>query len=144
MFLSNAPAEALTLREALALGRARWQIELLFKVWKRHAPIDETRGGRPWRVLCAVDARLLAVLMSRWVMLTGLWACPNRSLVKAARLVQRHAMHLASSLWQRTALENALRVMQGGLQACCRINTRRAHPNTCQLLLNSELLTYVS
>lgn len=143
IFLSNAPAELLGLRDALVVGRARWQIELLFKLWKSHGHIDETRGGQPWRVLCEVYAKLLAVLVGHWVMLTGLWAYPNRSLVKAAKLVQQHAMHLASSLWQRTALENALSVIQGGLQACCRINSRRAHPNTYQLLLNGELLTYV-
>lgn len=143
IFLSNAPAELLTLRDALVVGRARWQIELLFKLWKSHGHIDETRGGQPWRVLCEVYAKLLAVLVGHWVMLTGLWAYPNRSLVKAAKLVQQHAMHLASSLWQRTALENALSVIQGGLQACCRINSRHAHPNTYQLLLNGELLSYV-
>lgn len=142
IFLTNAPAELLGLHEALVMGRARWQIELLFKLWKSHGHIDETRGGQPWRVLCEVYAKLLAVLVGHWMMLTGLWAYPNRSLVKAARLVQQHAMHVARSMWQRTALENALRVIQGGLRACCRINARRAHPNTYQLLLNAELLTY--
>jgi hypothetical protein len=37
LYVTNAPAEKLTLLEALALGRARWQIELLFKLWKERA-----------------------------------------------------------------------------------------------------------
>lgn len=81
-------------------------------------------------MVCEVYAKLLAALIRHWVMLTGLWAAPNRRLVKAAKLVQQHAMHLASSLWQRAALETALRVIQGGLLACCRINSHRTHPNT--------------
>lgn len=75
-------------------------------------------------------------------MLTGVWAAPERSLVKAAKLVQRHALHLASSLWQREAMENALSVIRSGLQVCCRMNSHRTHPNTYQLLLNDKLLTY--
>lgn len=144
VFVTNAPSELLGLRDALVVGRARWQIELLFKLWKSRGHVDESRGGQPWRVLCEVYAKLLAVVVGHWVMLTGLWAEPKRSLVKAAKLVQQHAMHLASSLWQREALENALSVIRGGLQACCRINSRRTHPNTYQLLLNGELLTYIS
>src|SRR5262249_50684657 len=34
IYLTNVPAERLTLQEALVLGHARWQIELLFKLWK--------------------------------------------------------------------------------------------------------------
>lgn len=142
IFLTNAPPELLGLRDALVLGRARWQIELLFKLWKSQGQVDESRSTQPWRVLCEVYAKLLAVLISHWVMLTGLWSSPNRSLVKAAKLIHDHAMHLASSLWQREALENALNVIRDGLEACCRLNSRRTHPNTYQLLLDGELLTY--
>ncbi len=34
--ITTVPAEQLTLAEALVLLRARWQIELLFKLWKSH------------------------------------------------------------------------------------------------------------
>src|SRR5207249_6341538 len=32
-------------------------IERLFKLWKSHGHIDASRSGKPWRVLCAVDAK---------------------------------------------------------------------------------------
>jgi hypothetical protein len=140
IFLTNASAELLSLREALVVGRARWQIELLYKLWKSHAHVDESRGGQAWRVLCEIYAKLLAVLIGHWVMLTGLWAYPNRSLLKAAKLVQKHALHLASSLPRRAALEQALSIIQDGLQACCRMNRRKKHPNTYQLLMDVDLL----
>ncbi len=38
VFITNAPRALLSLDEALVLGRARWQIEVLFKLWKRHGP----------------------------------------------------------------------------------------------------------
>ena len=139
IFLTNAPVETLSLREALVIGRARWHIELLFKLWKSHGHVDESRGAQPWRVLCEVYAKLLAVLISHWVMLTELWDYPDRSLVKAAQLIQKHAFHLASSLWSQCALEDALNVIRDGLRACCRMNTRKEQPNTYQLLMNPEL-----
>jgi hypothetical protein len=54
VFVTNVPAERLTLREALGLGRMRWQIELLFKLWKSQGHVDESRSTKPWRILCEV------------------------------------------------------------------------------------------
>jgi IS4 transposase len=83
------PPERLTLREALVLGRMRWQIELLFKLWKSHGHVDESRSTKPWRILCEVYAKLLAMLVQHWVFLVSLWAYPDRSLPKAAQTVQK-------------------------------------------------------
>jgi hypothetical protein len=108
--------------------------------WKCHGHVDESRGTQPWRVLCEVYAKLLAVLISHWVLFTERWAYPHRSLVKAAQLIQKHAFHLASSMWELHALENALNVIRDGLRACCRMNTRQKHPNTYQLLIHPGLV----
>jgi hypothetical protein len=47
--VTSVPPTLLSLREALVLLRARWQIELLFKLWKSHGHIDESRSANPWR-----------------------------------------------------------------------------------------------
>ena len=36
LLVTNVPVDMLCLEEALVLARARWQIELLFKLWKQH------------------------------------------------------------------------------------------------------------
>ena len=41
---TNVPYELLTLEEAMTLIRIRWQIELLFKLWKSEGHIDESRS----------------------------------------------------------------------------------------------------
>ena len=41
ILFTNAPPEKLSLGEALEVARVRWQIELLFKLWKSHGRIDE-------------------------------------------------------------------------------------------------------
>jgi hypothetical protein len=139
LLVTNAPPERLSLREALVLARARWQVELLFKLWKSHGHIDESRSGKPWRVLCEVYAKLLAMVVQHWLLLTGCWAYPDRSLVKAAQTVRHHALHLASALACPAALEATITVIHRCLAAGCRLNPRKKQPNTYQLLLDPSL-----
>jgi hypothetical protein len=111
----------------------------LFKLWKSHGHIDESRSGKPWRVLCEVFAKLLAMLVQHWLLLVSCWAYPNRSLVKAAQTVRQHALHLASALACPTLLCRAIGVIQRCLTTGCRLNRRKTKPNTYQLLLDPAL-----
>ena len=140
LLVTNASADLLSLPEALVLLRARWQLELLFKLWKQHGKIDESRSTKHWRVLCEVWAKLLAVLVQHWLSITGCWQYPERSLVKAAQVVRLQAMHLLASLRTCSRLEEAIAALHRCLPAACRLNRRKKHPNTYQLLLNPDLL----
>jgi hypothetical protein len=138
LLVTNAPAALLSLREALVLLRARWQVELLFRLWKQYGRIDESRSAKPWRVLCEVWAKLLAVLVQHWLALTGCWQYPHRSLVKVAQVVQTYAMQLLASFG--ASLERAIADLHRSLPAACRLNRRKKHPATYPLLLNPDLL----
>jgi hypothetical protein len=135
--VTNVPAERLTWREALVLGRMRWQMALLFKLWKSQGRVDESRSTKPWRILCEVYAKLLAMLVQHWVFLVSFWAYPDRSLTKAAQTVQKHALHLASAFPSVQRLGQALLTVKRCLAAGCRMNRRKKHPNTYQLLLQA-------
>jgi Transposase DDE domain len=137
LLVTNVPSDRLTMSEALVLGRIRWQIELLFKWWKRHGRIDESRSTKPWRILGEVYAQLLAMLVHHWVFLVSCWTYPDRSLTKAAQTVQKHALHLASAFARSARLADALQTLKRCLTAGCRMNPRKKHPNTYQLLLNA-------
>jgi len=63
LVLTNVPCALLSLAEALVLLRARWQIELLWKLWKQYGTLDEWRSKQPWRILCELYAKLLGVLI---------------------------------------------------------------------------------
>jgi hypothetical protein len=136
ILVTNVPPERLTLREALVVGRVRWQIELLFKLWKSHGYIDESRSTKPWRILCEVYAKLLAMLTQHWFFVVSCWAYPERSLVKAAQTVRKHALHLASAFQSLKRLTRAILTIKRCLMAGCRMNRRKKHPNTYQLLLD--------
>ncbi len=134
--ITTVPSERLTLAEALVLLRARWQIELLFKLWKSHGQVDSWASQQPWRILCEVYAKLLAMIVLHWVLLISCWQYPNRSVFKAAQTVQHHALALATALTRSLAhLAESLAVIRQCLTVGGRINSRKTKRNTYQLLL---------
>jgi hypothetical protein len=135
LLITNVPQEKLSLKEALTLYGVRWQIEMLFKLWKHHAKIDEWRSHNPHRILCEVYAKLIAVLILHWNFILAFWAFPARSLFKAAQVVQKFAPLLASSFGDTTLLQSTLQLIQNRLQSGCFLNTRSKKPDTYQLLL---------
>lgn len=135
IYVTNVPAGQLALAEAMVLGRCRWQIELLFKMWKSEGRIDESRSAKPWAVLCEVYAKLLAMVVQHWVLLTSCWSYSNRSLTKASRTVRAHAMQLVTALSNRQLVWGTLDVIRRCLERGCRLNKRRRRPATYQSLL---------
>lgn len=139
VFITNAPAELLTPTEALVLGRARWQIELLFKGWKSVGQVDQWRSQQPYRILCEVYAKLIGVVIQHWLLLTAGWDDPHRSLVKASAAVRDAAFTLALTMRSLRRLTQTLRALALPLQTGCRKNIRRADPGTYQLLEHPDL-----
>jgi hypothetical protein len=137
ILITNAPASKLSVREALALARARWQIELLFKLWKGQGRIDKSRSGKAWRVMCEVFAKLLAMLIQHWILVVCCWAYPNRSLPKAAQTVRKLALTLAHAFRDPSRLAEVLTTIQDCLAIGCRINKRKQEPHSYQLLLGA-------
>lgn len=133
--LTTVPADQLSLEEAIVLLRLRWQIELLFKLWKQDGHIDEWRTTNRWRILCEVYAKLIAMLLQHWLLVVGCWQEPHRSLVKAAKAVRTHATTLALALVGDLPLRTAVRRTVRAIQQGSRLNPRRDAPNASQLLL---------
>lgn len=86
--ITNIPQELLSLDEAFVLTRVRWQIELLFKLWKSHGRVDAWRTTKHERILCEVYAKLLALVCQHWLMAACGWGDPERSLFKAAHVMK--------------------------------------------------------
>lgn len=139
LLATNVPAERLTVAEALVLLRARWQVELLFKLWKDGGQLDAWRSAKPERVLCEVYAKLLALLVQHWVLLVGCWAFPDRSLTKAARTVRDYVLCMALALAHLDALVRVLGLIRRCLAAGCKVDRRRAHPSAFQLMADPAL-----
>ncbi|NJP06194.1 MAG: transposase [Chloroflexaceae bacterium] len=63
VFITNAPETLLTPKESVVMAHARWQIELVFKLWKSHGRIATWTARRPYAILCHTYAKLLAMLI---------------------------------------------------------------------------------
>jgi DDE family transposase len=134
------PVRLIAVQEALVLLRCRWQIELLWKLWKQHGKLDTWRSSKPERILTELYAKLLGLIITHWELLLGCWQAPNRSLLKATQVVQWMTPCLALALTGLvpvpTIVERTAQMMQTG----CTINSRRKWPNTHQLLADPRLV----
>jgi hypothetical protein len=134
ILITNVPADKLSIAEVIVVQRARWQIERLFRLWKEGGKIDEWHGRKPWRILCEIYAKLIAMVLQNWLFVLGTWQDPYRSLFKAAKQVREYAPDLLSALngeisWSRL-LTRLVRAMQA-----CRVHRRRSYPCHAQLVL---------
>jgi hypothetical protein len=133
---TNIPSELLTLEEGFVLMRTRWQIELIFKLWKSEGKIDEWRSEKPYRILCELYAKLVVMIIQHWILLTS-WQYPDRSLFKSVKTIRKHAMSLAMafSSGSKKQLTKVLKTIARCLSSGCRINKRKTILHTYQLLL---------
>ena len=131
MVVTNVPRRVLSLEETLVVLTVRWQIELLFRLWKEGGQIDEWRSSKRWRIMCEVYAKLAAMVIQQWLIELGCWQDPQRSLVKAAQVVRREAGQLMVALREgrvEQVVQQILRCMCSG----CRIEKRTQFPSTMQ------------
>lgn len=138
--ITNVPRRMLSLVEALVLMRLRWQIELLFKVWKSHGRVDEWRTKNPARILCEVYAKLIGFVVQQWILAASSWVDPERSLFKAAQIVASYAPELASVHRWIDQLERVLTGLAHMIQRLARMQKRHNPPSTVQRLLTVEAI----
>jgi hypothetical protein len=134
VIVTNVPASQLRPAEAWILLGVRWQIELLFKLWKQHGRLDESRGRVPERVLAELYAKFIGLLIQHWLLLAGCWDMPNRSLVKAARVVRAWTERWLRVLLVPERLTQILTDLVAAIRRVSRQTCRRKEPNTWQLL----------
>jgi hypothetical protein len=133
LYVTNAPSDLLSADEVLAIGTVRWQIELLFRLWKTELEIDEWRTVNVWRMLCELYAKLIACIIQHWLMLVGEVHDLSRSLTQACHTIQAKAWQLAEFLTNRQLLIRTIRKIGCILRAGCRISSSSSSPPTWQL-----------
>lgn len=141
--LTNVPPSMLCAAEALVLMRARWQIELLWKLWKDQGKIDEWQTAKPERILCELYAKLLGMLVQHWLLLLACWDDPHRSLVGAVQLIREQIPTLVHGLTGRLPLGKVLRCILEVFAGGCSIPRRQKRLSTSHWLLKplEEFLT---
>lgn len=67
VFLTNVPAVRLSLRQILVCYALRWQVELIFKLWKSQAALKHIAAVRKERVLCILYAKMVGIVLSHFL-----------------------------------------------------------------------------
>ncbi len=133
--LTNVPLSMLAAAEAMALMRARWQIELLWKLWKDQGQLDEWQTQNPQRILCELYAKLLGMLVQHWLLLLCCWDDPHRSLVGAVQVIRDQVPTLVHGLTGHLPLGQALHLVSDALKGGCSIPKRQTRLSTSHRLL---------
>ena len=133
ILLTNVPQERLVASEVRVLVRSRWQIELLWRLWKERGHLDIWRSEKSMRVLCEVYAKVMGCIIQHWVLLTGCWHNPHRSLVKASQVIPALASGYLLS-WSGPLTSADILIAMGRAMKRSQLNHRPKRLSTAQLL----------
>ncbi len=78
LFITNATEQQVPLTAVGSFYRLRWQIELMFKIWKSLCHIDKVKQVKKERLECYIYAKLIGIVLS-WQII---WAVAKFSLRK--------------------------------------------------------------
>jgi len=144
LFVTNCSVEELTWKGVAVLYRARWQIELLFKLWKSHNRLAKQReGASALEVLAVFYAKLLGVLLQPWILVATAWQVAGRSLTRAARALAEVVKQILLALGDDAALEAALLRLRDVIQKLGGTTDRKKDPSHAQLIEDPELLDWL-
>lgn len=133
IYLTNVPLETLAFEEVFVLGRYRWQIELLFKLWKSDLGVDQWASSKPERILVELYTKLIGAIVAHWLLLVACWHNPRRSLRQAIASVRGFAWQFANSLAHPDLLQLALHAFCRALTGCSMDKSQQA-PRAFQLV----------
>jgi hypothetical protein len=143
VLVTNCSADLLTWKEAVVLYRARWQIELMFKLWKSHNHLAASRAE--WTAeerMVMFWAKLIGVVVQHWLLLASSGSDPRRSHWKAARVIRQWIVTLTRALEDLDHLIGVLEELTATIGAVARKKLQKKRPSLFQLLLDPELLDW--
>ena len=145
LFVTNLTPEQRSWKEVLVLSRARWQIELLFKLWKSHNGLAQHRAGAtPAEALAVRWAKRIGLLLQHGLLLSATWPDDRRSLLQVARALRDWITSLIIALDNHDQLVRTVTKLHSHLNHAAKIQSRKKKPSHFQLLQNPERLDWAA
>jgi len=132
VYITNVPITMLTLRQAVLIYTLRWQIELLFRLWKSEAELDRIAGRLRERVLCEIYAKLIGMVVFHYLTAPLRWVERELSPVKALQTLQRHVIEIAKAMGSLPGLRTALAKLVRRWKRFALKDKRRTRVSTCR------------
>lgn len=138
LYLTNIPD--LTFEQAHLLARTRWQIELLFKLWKSHGNLLVSRSADPIRQQCEGFAKLLGVLIAHWLVLVSGGQHDDLGALDALRIVRTHVPVLMRAFLHPPLWDWLFAWLRQDFRNLPRLSRRRNQPLAFQLWQDFDLV----
>lgn len=143
IFVTNCEPEQLTWKEVVVLYRARWQIELLFKLWKSHNRIAALKAGlSAVEQMAIIYGKLISVILQHWILLSATWSNARRSLQRAAKHLTDWVKQIVEALDDIEELIRVLGRIEDTLGNVATVANRKRRPSHAQLMMDPELLDW--
>ncbi|HXV42336.1 MAG TPA: IS4 family transposase [Anaerolineae bacterium] len=133
LFVTNVPTPMLSAAHVPLVYAVRWQIELIFKLWKSYARLNRVAGLRRERILVELYAKMIGLVLTHFLVAPLRFVQQREvSAFKLRGLLQRFARDLAHHLTDLSALLATLTEMMQAIQRFGWKNKRKKCPNVCQ------------
>ncbi|MEW6206689.1 MAG: IS4 family transposase [Pseudomonadota bacterium] len=139
IFVTNVPQAMLSIEQAALLYRVRWQIELVFKLWKSYGGLQRTQALRRERVLYELYAKMIGLVLTQflltpWRMPAGPGANHEASMFKIRDILQDFAKELMRAVPVWTELLAVLTRLSRRIERLGFKQKRTKQPNICHAL----------
>lgn len=139
IFVTNVPSNMLSVEQVLLLYRVRWQIELVFKLWKSYCGLGRIAGVRRERVLTELYAKMIGIALTHFIiaplrMPEGAGSNREISPVQVRHILRRFARQLNLALARLDDLVNVLDKTVLHIKWFGFKQKRTKNPNICHAL----------
>jgi len=142
LFLTNVPAPCLSVQQVALLYRLRWQIELIFKLWKSYAGWKAIGMWRKERILSELYAKLIGIVLFQFLVAPvripdPVWDHREVSHFKAHAILARFAPRLVQALPDAVAFCRLIDALMAYFTRFALKQKRVNNPNVCQSLASA-------
>lgn len=134
MFVTNAPANMISVKHIYDFYRIRWQIELVFKLWKSYCGLNHILTWRKERVLTELYAKMIAIVIVHFLLAPlripdEVWSEREVSNVRFKQVLARFARSFKLLLSDPSALAKTLDDFMLHVERFSLKQNRRRQPN---------------
>lgn len=113
LFVTNAPDSMISLKQVYDFYRIRWQIELIFKLWKSYCGLNHILAWRKERVLTELYAKMIGIVLVHFLLAPlripdEVWSEREVSNVRFKQILARFARSFKQCLSDVIALAKSL------------------------------------
>lgn len=134
ILITNVPASMLSLDQVALFYAVRWQVELLFKLWKSHMNIHRIAGYRKERILVELYAKLIGLILFHFLTMPLRAKDIDLSPIKAFKRFVRKSEKLAGALCSSRRLQTVICQLHTAILKFAKREKRKTRLTTCQQL----------